>query len=232
MAIDLEKLQDSPNLLDILIQMEDVLDSMDIYVFKNWLEGEVVDGPVVRRYWLDFALKYAPDRMPDPRGALRLLKHGLRVDITRAKEEGENLTVLTKQEGEADPDAETEHDIWLVKISIPRRLVVQMNAADHDFYDEEIDSDDVEDAQDDGLDDENVNTDAGQDVGGDVDAGPGSLPDQPGRTLMRLQEGMARWRSRRPRTSAGEHRRVRVKDRQKRRRGSASTSETKMPPMI
>lgn len=149
MPLDLEQIQDSPHLLDILLQMEDVLDSMDLYVFRNWLKGEVAEGPVVRRYWLDFTLKYKRDEMPDPKGALRLLKHGVRVDYQKARQQGDNDV-----EVDDNDEAEPENLFWLVKISIPRRLVVQMDAAEHDFYDEEVDVDQVEDAKDDGMDDE------------------------------------------------------------------------------
>jgi hypothetical protein len=147
--LDLEQIHDSPHLLDILLQMEDVLDSMDLYVFRNWLKGEVAEGPNVRRYWLDFTLRYAHKDMPDPRGALRLLKHGIRVDYQKGRQEN------TESDEEFEGDEPREEDLmWLVKISIPRRLVVQMDAAEHDFYDDEIDIDQVEDAKDDGMDDE------------------------------------------------------------------------------
>jgi hypothetical protein len=162
MTIDIEELQESPNLLDILIQMEDVLDSMDLYVFKNWLKGEVVEGPGIRRYWLDMTLRYKHAEMPDPRGGLRLLKHGIRVDFEKARYENE-------KEAAGAPikdDADDKDMVWLVRISLPRRLVVQMNAATHDFYDEEVDIEHVEDAQDSGMDDESAYHEDEQDGGG------------------------------------------------------------------
>ncbi len=142
MAIDFEKLNDSPHLLDILIQMEDVLDSLDVYVFANWMKGEVVEGPIVRRYWFDFTLRYPIDKMPDPRGAMRLIKHGVRVDYNK-------VTVET-EEGE-EPNEPTN---WEIKISVPKRLIADMNAAELEFYDEEIEAEDVQDAQDSGMNDE------------------------------------------------------------------------------
>lgn len=166
MAIDFEKLQESPHLLDILIQMEDVLDTMDVYVFKNWLRGEIVEGPIVRRYWLDMTLRYPFDKMPDPKAGLRLLKHGVRVDYEKARYETEEFGSGGVEIEENEEDENTEDLVWLVRISIPRRLVSQMNAAQHDFYDEEIDVDDVEDAQDSGLDDESGYHTDEQELGG------------------------------------------------------------------
>ena len=167
MAFDINKIQESPHLLDILLQMEDVLDSLDVYVFKNWYLGEVAEGPVIRRYWLDFTLKYALDKMPDPKAALRLLKHGIRVDYWKAKlQNGDyvdaNNNTADDLEDHSNQAAsqnspKANHDpvknfVWLVRISIPRRLVSQMAEEEMNFYDEEVDVDDVEDAKDSGID--------------------------------------------------------------------------------
>lgn len=142
MAVDIEKLNDSPHLLDILVQMEDIIDSLDIYVFANWMKGEVVEGPIVRRYWFDITLRYDIDEMPDPRGAMRLLKQGVRVDYNKA----------TVEDDDGNDPGEPTH--WEIKISMPKRLIRDMNAAELDFYDEDIDMENVQDAQDVGLTDE------------------------------------------------------------------------------
>jgi hypothetical protein len=163
MAIDFNKIQESPHLLDVLVQMEDVLDSFDLYVFKNWIDGEVVEGPKVRRYWFDFTLRYPIDKMPDPKGAMRLLKHGLRINYEKATLENEDGSEPV-EEGSAE-DAPSRATHWEIKISIPRRLLSDMNAAELDFYDEEVEVEDVQDAQDTGMNDETGYTDdaAGED---------------------------------------------------------------------
>ena len=188
--IDLDKISDSPHLLDILLQMEDVLDSLDIYVFKNWYRGEVVEGPKVRRYWLDFTLKYDIDRMPDPKAALRLMKHGARVDFWKAKygKEGEFEDSAVSESDMAEHEAngggeKGSEDFWLVRISIPRRLVAQMSAEEMDFYDEDVDIDDVEDAKDTGIDDESAYMDdeqGGMDGGDPMGGEPQEAPLEPG----------------------------------------------------
>jgi hypothetical protein len=150
MALDFKKLDDSPHLLDILVQMEDVLDSLDLYVFPNWMKGHVVEGPIVRRYWFDFTLRYPINNLPDPRGAMRLIKHGIRVDFQKATVETENGE--DPVDGDEQPTGKPTH--WEVKISIPRKLVADMNAAELDYYDEEVEVEDVQDAQDAGMNDE------------------------------------------------------------------------------
>lgn len=178
MAIDLLKIQESPNLLDILVQMEDVLDSLDIYVFSNWLDGEVVDGPTIKRYWLSFTLRYPADKKPDPAAALRLMKHGVRINIEKASVESDKIGSAPMKD-----DDKGEH-VWLVDVSMPRRLVVQMAAAELDFYDEEVDVTNVEDAQDDGLDDESRFSSDDQNAANEAQADPDladtDVPPSPG----------------------------------------------------
>jgi hypothetical protein len=168
MPADIEKLEDSPHLLDLLIQMEDVLDSLDVYVFKNWLDGEIVEGPSVRRYWLDMTLKYPLKKMPDPRAGLRLLKHGVRVDFDKAHESADGKT---KALDEVEDDSQGKK-VWLVRISIPRRLISELNAGQLDFYDEEVDVEDVQDAQDGGMNDESGYDDEAVDPNADPMADP------------------------------------------------------------
>jgi len=144
MAIDFDKIEDSPHLLDILLQMEDVLDSNDIYVFKNWFAGIVVEGPIVRRYWFDMTLRYPLDKEPDEAAAKRLTRLGVRVTFSQ-------VTVSDDKDKKGEDQKPTHHE---VKLSIPSRLISAMNTGELDFYDEEVDTDDVESAQDAGMNDE------------------------------------------------------------------------------
>jgi hypothetical protein len=159
MAIDFEKLEDSPQLLDYLLACEDVMDSYDVYCFKNWYSGVVVEGPIVRRHWVAMHLLYPHETMPDPRGALRLIKHGVTVTFEKAMQQA------------ADGGADVPH--WMIKMEFPRRLLGQMNAAELDFYEDDVDVDDVEDAQDSGLTDESgyvADAQNPQDMAGGIDA--------------------------------------------------------------
>lgn len=173
MAIDFESLQESPHLLDVLVQMEDVLDSFDLYVFQNWIKGEVVEGPSVRRYWFDFTLRYPIDQMPDPKGAMRLIKHGIRINYDKA--------VVENEDGEEpkDENDKPRSTHWEIKISIPRRLISDMNSAELDFYDEDVEIEDVQDAQDSGMNDETGYTDEMAFDDGEMPDGEEEEPDAP-----------------------------------------------------
>jgi hypothetical protein len=147
MPIDLEKLEDSDYLLDVLISAENVLDSLDAYAYRHWLEGEVIDGPIVRRHWVTFSLLYPYRKMPDPRAALRLLKHGVQVEFNSVKRQ------QAGKPGHLDSDPTHATD-WLVKITIPRRLLDTLEEVDLEAYDDEVNPEDVTAAKDLGLDDE------------------------------------------------------------------------------
>ena len=40
----------SDGTMEVLLDFERVLSEADIYAFKNWNFGELVDGPIVKRY--------------------------------------------------------------------------------------------------------------------------------------------------------------------------------------
>lgn len=147
MELDLEKINDSNHLLDLLINCESILDSADIYCYKSWIDGEVVEGPIVSRYWVKISLLYPYDKMPDPRAALRLLKIGVQVEFDRMQRASDPAT-------EAQPEAKAKPEEWLVRLSFPRRLLDQNEEVDLAVYDDEVNTDDVSDAQDGGLDTE------------------------------------------------------------------------------
>ena len=81
----IKKIASSKILLDVLIAFEDFLDSNDLYVYKNWFDGEIVEGPIISRYWISVTLKYPYRKMPDPEGAERLVRNGVSVKYKKAK---------------------------------------------------------------------------------------------------------------------------------------------------
>lgn len=161
-TLDLKSIEETPHLLETLLQVEDVFDSLDIYVFKHWMSGEVVSGPKIRKFWVSISLKYDYEDMPDPRAALRLLKHGIYVKYN--KEKVEHL------------QTDDEHFCWILDVDIPRKLLNGMNNSGADFYNQEVDTADVAGAEDEGVDsntayqtqDDGVNAGDGDDSGGDA----------------------------------------------------------------
>ena len=92
MAINPDEINDelgtifkSKTLLTILLEIEGMLDKLDMYVFENWIEGEVVDGPNVSKYWIDLTLMYKREQMPDPEAITRLTEHNIKVFYKKEK---------------------------------------------------------------------------------------------------------------------------------------------------
>jgi len=179
--IDLEKLEDSSHLLEILITCEDILDSMDMYVYPNWFEGEVIEGPIVRRHWVSVSLLYPHDKMPDPRAALRLLKHNVMVEFNKVRQNGKEFHPLVDQKtqpiespsDQAADDRKPDRWFWMIKLNFPRRLMDQMGS-DLDFYSDEVDVENVEDAKDTGIDNESAYSSDEQEPLGGSGGAPGA----------------------------------------------------------
>ena len=54
--------------LDVLKDYERVLDELDVYVFKNWEDGELLEGPKDERHFTTCSFMWPADKMPDPAG--------------------------------------------------------------------------------------------------------------------------------------------------------------------
>ncbi len=64
------------NSLAILKDFERVFDELDMYVFENWREGELIKGPVVDRHWVTCEFMWPDQKMPNPQAGKRLLEYG------------------------------------------------------------------------------------------------------------------------------------------------------------
>jgi hypothetical protein len=150
--------------LDVLLQVDSVLDSLNIYAYKNWIEGEIVDGPHIERYWVTVTLMYPHKLMPDPAGAERILAKGGKVFF--AKDELVTAAKLVTPDDVADEPDERRPDmpaakkikrpIWLITLELPRNFLDSMTSDKVKIDDLSIDTQAVEDAYDDGLGDDDA----------------------------------------------------------------------------
>lgn len=150
----INRLDDSSSLVDVLINVENFLDSMDLYVFKNWFDGEIVDGPNVSKYWVSLSLLYDYDKMPDPDGALVLEDHGAKVEYdlrnmedTTVKPDSMEVTTVDQiynLDGGQDTNGSEKafqstnvtpntKEVWIITIKIPRIFVDETNMIDDDI---------------------------------------------------------------------------------------------------
>lgn len=121
---NLQTLTVNDSAFQILKDFERVIDELDIYVFKNWEDGELLSGPEVNRYFVSCKFMWPYKNMPDPAGASRLVDYGCKVYYEKT-----NLLVPRKVYKPEDFRPGTKkgkidaHLIWIVTISMPKRLM-------------------------------------------------------------------------------------------------------------
>jgi len=121
---NVQKLAENDNAFKVIKDFERVLDELDIYVFKNWEEGELVEGPDVGRYAVKCGFMWHEKEMPDPEGAKRLYDYGCQVVYKR-----EHVMVPRKIKHPDDFRPGTKkgkidaHPVWVVEITMPKKLM-------------------------------------------------------------------------------------------------------------
>jgi hypothetical protein len=146
-----------------LLDMERVLDDADLYAFKNWELGELVQGPNIGRYVASCVFMWPYKLMPDPKGALRLLNIGCKVEFAKSKIK---VPVEVKNYDDFQPGGNypkmVNRDVWFVRITMPLELMDDIKEGSIDLADREIDLADLEDAYDEDLDKQTTEEDTEQ----------------------------------------------------------------------
>ena len=113
------------NVLDTLMEFERTLDNAEVFAYKNWIVGELVEGPTVGRYFYRTVWMFPHSMMPDPDGGLRLIKLGASVSFKKG-----TFKKPVKVHGPQDwADTETkraklgEYPVWLVTIEMPIKYI-------------------------------------------------------------------------------------------------------------
>jgi len=133
---NIETIYGSNNSLNILKDFERVIDELDLYVFDNWIDGELVQGPKESKYFVECTFMWEYEKMPDPTGAKRLSEYGCKVQFAethfhsvRKIKTPDDIRPGTKK-GKID-----RKGVWLVKILMPKKLMtdIQKGAKDLDL---------------------------------------------------------------------------------------------------
>jgi len=143
-----------------LLDFERVLDELDIYAFKNWILGELVQGPTIGKYKVGCIFMWPEKLMPDPRGARRLLPFDCEVKYMK-----KNIKIPIKIE---DPDdfipgthkaRLIDKKVWLVEIVMPKTLMSDIRTGSIEMEGEQIDLEDLDSAYEEDLDQEEFRQD-------------------------------------------------------------------------
>ena len=125
---NIEQIYGSNNSLNILKDFERVIDELDIYVYDNWIDGELMAGPKESRYFVECTFMWPKDQMPEPQGGMRLLDYGCKVQWAETEiahvrkiKSPEDIRPGTRK-GKIDMNP-----IWMVKIQMPKKLMHDIN---------------------------------------------------------------------------------------------------------
>ena len=192
MTTDLENIKSTlssiakgEGILDMLMEFERTLDNSELFTYKNWIMGELEEGPIIDRYWFKVVFMYPHKLMPDPLGGLRLRKLGAKVHFkkgtfkkpvkVKGPQDWSNINTKATKIG--------EHKVWLVTIDLPMRYINYGLENNDNIIQKDIDSvnDELSNAYDDQPEDDQS---AGPDDGlGDI----AGTPDDTG--MQDQQEG-------------------------------------------
>ena len=148
-----KKIYMSESSLETMMDIERVLDSLDLYAFKNWKKGELVEGPIRKKHWVEATFMWPKKSMPDPDGAKRLLGYNAVVTY-------ENAALKTPVKIESYDDFRPgtkkaklrEDPVWLVKVKLPVELIKEFRDGYMEIEGSEVDLQEIDDAYEEGLD--------------------------------------------------------------------------------
>ncbi len=120
---NIDNLYENNTSLAILKDFERVLDEMDMYVFENWDQGELAEGPFVDRHWITASFMWPKEKMPNPTAAKRLTELGCKVSYRKSHlieprkiKTPDDMRPGTKK-GRLD-----RKPIWVVEIQMPKKI--------------------------------------------------------------------------------------------------------------
>ena len=142
---NIESMYESNTAFNVLKDFERVLDELDLYVYKNWQDGELAEGPSIDRHWVTAKFFWPREKMPDPMGGKRLLDYDCKVGYIKSSMlkprkivEPDDIRPGTKK-GKMD-----RHPIWIVEIAMPKKLLADLYQAEL----ERLDDQDLQQTQD------------------------------------------------------------------------------------
>lgn len=141
--------------MSVLLDFERVLDQCNLYAFKNWIKGELVQGPNTTPYEVSCVFMWPEKLMPDLKAAKRLKKVGI-----KAKGVKKSIEVPIEVKNPDDFIQGTNYPksvkrkIVLIKLTIPRELMDDIKEGSIELANTSINTEELDDAYDEDLDTE------------------------------------------------------------------------------
>lgn len=120
--------------IDILCNIDELFDSLGLYVYPNWYECEIVDLKFYK-YFIEILLRSPLKKMPHPHGGNMLTKYGCEVKYHKTKD-------LKARDIESRDDVKwstklsryipklDEEEVWIVSCLIPNKYIMTDNVYD------------------------------------------------------------------------------------------------------
>lgn len=142
----------SDGAMNTLLDFERVLDEADVYAYRNWINGELVQGPEIGRYSCTCTFMWPYKLMPDPRATVRLANVGCNVKMLKSKIEVPVAVTSYEdfQSGSRYPKMQ-ENQVWFMQIEIPFELMDDIKEGSIDLADQTIDLSEIDNAYDSDL---------------------------------------------------------------------------------
>jgi len=157
--------------MNTLLDFERVLDEADLYAFRNWELGELVQGPDVRRYSVACVFMWPYKLMPNPKGAKRLVSIGCKVKFAKSEVK---VPVEIKDYDDYVPGTRypkmKEKPVWFVYIEIPKVLLDDIKEGTIDLAGQDIDLEELDTSYDDDLDKNETEEQQAENTGMDMNA--------------------------------------------------------------
>lgn len=124
---NVESVYESNTAFTILKDFERVCDELDLYVYKNWEDGEVCEGPNIERHWVTCSFMWPRHQMPDPMGGKRLVDYDCKVSYKkdfvirpRKIRKPDDIRPGTRK-GKLD-----KIPVWIVEVQMPKKLIADV----------------------------------------------------------------------------------------------------------
>lgn len=133
---NVERVYDSNSSFQVLKDFERVLDELDLYVYENWMDGELASGPDISRHWVTCRFFWPAEKMPDPMGGKRLLDYDCKVGYLKSgmikprKIRTPDDVRPGTRKGKLDKEP-----IWIVEIKMPKKLIADIWTGYQEKYD-------------------------------------------------------------------------------------------------
>lgn len=163
--------------MNTLLDFERVLDESDLYAYRNWELGELVQGPDVKRYTVSCIFMWPYDLMPNPKGAKRLVSIGCTVKFAKSEIK---VPMVIKDYDDFQPGTRypkmIKKKVWFVCVEIPKTLLDEIKEGSIDLAGKTIDLEELDDSYDDDLEEnDDAQDEEDQNAATDMTAG-GAMP--------------------------------------------------------